>query len=81
MSGKRTSRAKLPRSSSRPGVIQLRPCAQPATVGGWKRRWPSEPVASLKSGTPGTSVSPSRRYVETTSSTGLLMCVPTAGGL
>ena len=40
MSGKSTSRAKLPRSSSRPGVIQLRPPAHPATVGGEKRRWP-----------------------------------------
>src|ERR671918_710646 len=34
MSGNRTSSAKLPRSSSSPGVIQLRPSAQPATVGG-----------------------------------------------
>ena len=34
MSGKRTSRAKFPRSSSNAGVIQLRPPSQPATLGG-----------------------------------------------
>ena len=53
MSGNRMSRAKLPRSSRRPGVIQLWPPAQPATVGGEKSCCPSAPVAELKSGTPG----------------------------
>ena len=38
MSGNKTSRPKLARSKSRPGVIQLVPPAQPATVGGAKIR-------------------------------------------
>ena len=59
MSGNSTSSAKLPRSSSSPGVIQLRPCAQPATVGGQNSAWPIAAVASLKSGMPGIAVAPS----------------------
>ncbi len=81
MSGNRTSRPKLARSSSSPGVIQLVPPAHPATVGGANSRWPSVPVATLKSGTPGTFPRPSLRYVETASRTGLLICVPTDAGL
>ena len=61
MSGNRTSRPKLARSSSRPGVIQLLPPAHPATVGGENSRWPRAPVATLKSGTPGMLPRPSFR--------------------
>ena len=38
---------------------------------------PKALVTTLKSGTPGTPLSPNFRYVETASCTGLLICVPT----
>ena len=81
MSGKRMSRARLPRSSRSPGVIQLWPPAQPATVGGENSCCPSAEVARLKSGTPGIFFCPSFLYVLTASCTGLLICVPTDAGL
>jgi hypothetical protein len=81
MLGNRTSRAKLARSNRRPGVIQLSPPAHPATVGGEKSCCPNALVSELKSGTPGTLLRPSFRYMLTASSTGLVIRVPTEAGL
>ena len=53
MSGNSTSRAKLPRSSSRPGVIQLGPAPSRPPSAAETDAGPSAPVAALKSGTPG----------------------------
>ena len=75
------SYTKLPRTSNRPGVIQLFPLVHPATLGGFKSFWPIDSVSALKSGMPGTSVKPSFRYVEIASSTGDLMWVPTDASL
>ena len=81
MSGNKTSRAKLARSSSRPGVIQLCPLAHPATVGGEKKLLAQSAGRDIEIRNAGNAGEAELAVGATASSTGLLICVPTDAGL